>query len=162
PLAALARPHAGGAEVAFIVFERARHSNGRDDAFVQPQPAELLPIATALRAGGVRRLLVVVPHAPALLPKALEAGFASAPEAAASALGFEHLVLLRAPQAAGAGAPGPLLQRFAAWWLGQLRWMVPQREQPLRAVTLAALVVQIARLLPGAPPGTRVAAPDLL
>ena len=60
--------------------------------------------------------------------------------------------------AAGRGAA----QRLADWWLSQLRWMVPQAEQPVRAVRLAALVVQLARLLPSSAPGTRVVPPELL
>jgi len=151
-----------GTDVAFIVFERARHSNGRDDAFFQPEPEALLAIAQALFAQGVKRLLVVVPHAPALLPQALQRGFASLAEGAVAALGFEHLVFLRAAQNAGADGAGSLLQRFAAWWLSQLRWMVPQREQPVRAVTLAAVAVQIAQALPLAARGTRVLPPELL
>lgn len=162
PAAALRAGDARGAELAFVVFERTRHSNGRDDAFLQPAPQDLLPIATALRAAGVRRLVVVVPHAPALLPQALKAGFASLDEGAVAALGFEHLVFLRAAQAGTADADGSRLQRFAAWWLGQLALMVPAREQPVRAVKLAALVVQLARLLPTAAPGTRVVPQELL
>lgn len=162
PAAALRAGDAHGAETAFIVFERARHSNGRDDAFLQPAPDDLLPLATALRGAGVRRLLVVVPHAPALLPHALKAGFASQAEGAVAALGFEHLVFLRAAQAGAAESSGSRLQRFAAWWLGQLALMVPTREQPVRAVRLAALVVQLARLLPAAAPGTRVLPTDVL
>lgn len=162
PAAALQAGDARGAEVAFVVFERTRHSNGRDDAFLQPAPQDLLPIATALHAAGVRRLLVVVPHAPALLPHALKSGFASRAEGAVAALGFEHLVFLRAAQAGGADASGSRLQRFAAWWLSQLALMVPTREQPVRAVKLAALVVQLARLLPAAAPATRVLPPELL
>lgn len=149
-------------DVAFIVFERARHSNGRDEAFFQPEPETLLTLAQALHARGVRRLLVVVPHAPALLPHALKAGFASLAEGAVAALGFEQLVFLRAAQTAPAAAGGAPLQRFATWWLAQLSWMVPQREQPVRAVTLAAVAVQLALLLPRAAPGTRVLPPELL
>ncbi len=162
PAATLRAGDARGAELAFVVFERTRHSNGRDDAFLQPTPEDLLPIATALRAAGVRRLLVVVPHAPALLPQALRAGFASLDEGAVAALGFEHLVFLRAAQAGVAESSGSRLQRFAAWWLSQLALMVPAREQPVRAVKLAALVVQLARLLPAAAPGTRVVPQELL
>lgn len=152
-----------GVDTAFIVFERARHANGRDDAFLQPAPAELPRLAAALHAGGVRRLLVVVPHAPALLPQALKAGLASLDEAAVAALGFEHLVFLRAA-AYGSAAAGPAsaLQRFADWWLAQLRWMVPQREQPLRAARVGELAVELALRLPAAAPGTRVLPPELL
>jgi hypothetical protein len=150
------------AELAFLVFERRRFSNGRDDAFVMPEPAELLSLARALHAGGVRRLLVVVPHLPALLPQALKAGFATRDEAAVAALGFEQLLFVRAAQDAMAARSGSRLERFADWWLSQLRWMVPQREQALRAPVLARVVVALARRLVAAPPGTRVVPPELL
>jgi hypothetical protein len=162
PAAAL---HAGavrGAEIAIVVFERARHSNGRDEAFLQPAPDELPMLARRLRVGGVRRLLVVVPHAPALLPQALKGGFATMAEGEVAALGFEHLVFVRAAQEAAAAAPPGLLPRFAAWWLGQLKLMVPEPERPLRAQALAALVVQLAQRLPQLPPGTRVLGPEAL
>lgn len=147
---------------AVLVFERERHANGRDEAFVQPQPDQLLALATQLRAAGVRRLVVVVPHAPALLPQALGQGLATLDEAAVAALGFEHLALLRAAQDGPLPRPAPVLQRFARWWLSQLKWMVPQRQQPLRAVTLARCVVQLVRLLPLAAPGSRVIDPETL
>ena len=157
------------ADTAVIVFERARHSNGRDKAFFQPEAAALPALAAVLQAGGVRRLLVVVPHAPALLPQALKAGLASLDEAAVAALGFEQLVFLRTAQAAGAAAATdarPALQRwvegFARWWLAQLQWMVPAGEQPVRALKVAELAVELARRLPAAPPGTRVLPPELL
>lgn len=149
-------------DTAFLVFERERHSNGRDDAFFRPEPNDLLPLASALFAAGVRRLLVVVPHAPALLPHALKAGFASRDEGAVAALGFDQLVFVRAAQAAGAATAGGKLERAAAWWLSQLRWMVPSADQPVRAVKLAQLVVQLACRLVGAPHGTRVLPPEVL
>ena len=159
--AALASGQAGGAEAAVVVLERQRHSNGRDDAFVQPQVQDLLSTARLLLQAGVRRLIVVVPHAPALMPQALAHGFANLDEAAVAALGFEHLVVLRTAQAVQA-EPSQGLARVAAWWLSQLRWMVPQRQQSLRAAALARCVVQLARALPLAAPGTRVLAPETL
>jgi hypothetical protein len=159
--AALAAGQAGGADAAVLVLERQRHSNGRDDAFLQPQVADLLPLAQQLRQAGVPRLIVVVPHAPALMPQALAHGLASLDEAAVAALGFEHLVMLRTAQDT-APAPARGLERLAALWLAQLRWMVPQRQQSLRAVALARCVVQLARALPQAPGGTRVIAPETL
>lgn len=150
-----------GADTAFIVFERSRHANGRDEAFVRPQVHELAQWATAFRAAGVRRLLVIVPHAPALLPQALKAGLATLDEAAVAALGFEHLVFVRAAASAdGARATG--LAGFTQWWLSQLRWMIPQREQPVRAARLAELVVRLALRLKSATPGTRVLPPEVL
>lgn len=166
PMQALEQGWQAGAEgpvpAAVIVFERQRHSNGRDDAFVQPEPADLLRLARLLHQRGVQRLLVVVPHAPALLPQALSHGLASLDEAAVAALGFTHLVFLRASQALREPSQGSHLQRFARWWLSQLSWMVPQRQQPVRAVVLARCVVQLARLLPALPGGTRVIAPETL
>jgi hypothetical protein len=150
------------ADTAVIVFERARRNNGRDDAFVQPQPQQLAALATQLRTGGVRRLLVLVPHAPALLPQALKAGLASLDEAQVAALGFEQLLFVRAAQASAGSVAGGWAQRLAATWLAQMAWMVPQREQPVRAVRLAELVVELAWRLPQAEAGTRVLPPDLL
>lgn len=150
------------ADSAVIVFERARRNNGRDDAFVQPQPQQLAALATQLRAGGVRRLLVLVPYAPALLPQALKAGLASLDEGQVAALGFEQLLFVRAAQAAAGSVAGGWLQRLAAGWLAQMAWMVPQREQPVRAVRLAELVVELAWRLPQVGPATRVLAPEAL
>ena len=147
---------------ALLVFERQRHSNGRDAAFLRPEVPDMLRWARCLRSQCVRRLIVVVPHAPALLPHALRHGLATLDEAAVQALGFEHLVFLRAAQHGDRpGARSPL-QRVADWWLAQLRWMVPQQQQPLRATRLAALVVALARALPESAAGTRVLTPDAL
>ncbi|MFN0186321.1 MAG: hypothetical protein ACKVQR_21105, partial [Aquabacterium sp.] len=149
-------------DTAFVVYERERHSNGRDEAFHQPQPAELLALSTRLRAAGLRRLLVVVPHAPALLPLALQGGFASEDEAAVAGLGFEQLVFVRAAQSLRGAGMGSWLARLGDWWLGQLQWMVPQRQQPVRTEKLAQLMVALARELPDAPHGTRVVPAELL
>lgn len=162
PLAALGSSAVPPVDTAIVVYERARRSHGRDDAFVRPDPAALLPLAHGLHAWGVRRLLVLVPHAPALLPQALKFGLASTDEAAVAALGFEQLVFVRAALPAGDGGDGGAMQRFAGWWLSQLRWMVPQREQPLRTAALARCVALLAALLPEAAPGTRVLTPEVL
>ncbi|MBL8323379.1 MAG: hypothetical protein JNJ89_00315 [Rubrivivax sp.] len=151
-----AAPGPLGATVALVVFERERFSNGRDDAFVMPQPAELPALARRLHAGGVRRLMVVLPHAGSMLPGALTAGFGSHAEAAVAAMGFEQLVLVKPSQHASPAPAAGWLQRLARWWLSQLRWMVPEREQPLRSEVLARLTVQVARQLPLAAPGTHV------
>jgi len=104
----------------------------------------------------------VLPHAPALLPHALKAGLATLDETAVAALGFEHLVFVRAAQGLVAPRASGWLQRVADLWLAQLRWMIPEREQPLRAAVLAARVVALARALPTLPHGTRVLSPELL
>lgn len=145
-----------GPDTACLVFERGRHSNGRDEAFTAPAPDALAAWGRRLQAAGVRRLLVVVPHAPSLLPAALQGGFASEDEHALAALGFEQLMVLRPSQDAPTASGGSWLQRVARLWLAQMRFMVPQREQPLRAVRLAALVAELARLLPRAGRGTRI------
>lgn len=151
---------------ALMVFERERRSNGRDDAFTQPASAELLPWAQALARCGVRRLLVVLPHAPSMLPAALKQGFASSDEHALATLGFEQVLILRPAQrtaaSQGAAAAAGRLQRFADGWLAQLHWMVPASEQAVRTATLAGLVVALARLAAAAPGTTRVVPPELL
>jgi hypothetical protein len=161
PLHALQGEQNWAADSAVIVFERQRHSNGRDAAFVQPEPAALLPLAQALHQQGVRRLLVLVPHAPSMLPQALAQGLATLDEAAVAALGFSHLVFLRSAQNAPAkNSRG--MRRLADWWLSQLNWMVPQSQQSLRAAALARCVVELLRQLPQAQPGTHVVAPETL
>jgi len=160
PEAALQRPLV--ADTALVIFERVRRNNGRDEAFLQPQPEQLAELGTALHRGGVRRLLVVVPHAPALLPQALKAGLATLDEGRLAALGFEQLLFMRSAQAGGGTAGGSWVQRLADGWLAQLSWMVPQREQPVRAERLADLVAELAWRLAEAPPATRVLSSELL
>lgn len=151
-------------ESALIVFDRERKANGRDDAFVRPQPEQLLALATRLRAAGARQLIVALPHAPAMLPQALKAGLASLDEGAVADLGFDHVVFMRLAQTglpAGADeASRP--QRLADWMLRQLHWMVPSSEQPVRRETVARVVARLLIELPAAPRGTRVLPPDLL
>jgi len=156
---------AGGvmhADTAFVVFDRQRHAHGREDAFHRPQPDALPTLALRLRDAGVRRLIVVLPHAPALLPEALKRGLASLDEQAVAALGFEQLLIVRSAQMLAGTRSASRLQRLADGVLAQLRWMVPQREEPVRPAKVAALVVQLARLLPHASSGTRVVPPELV
>lgn len=149
-------------DLAYVVFERARHSNGRDAVFFQPPPSDLVALARQLHAAGTRRLIVVVPHAPALLPQALQQGFASRDEAAVAALGFEHVVFMRTAQVEGSRPAGSLLRRFAAWWLSQLHWMVPARQQPVRAAAVAQFAIALGRALPAHAGGTRVVPDEVL
>jgi predicted transcriptional regulator len=153
--AEFASPCPLGAKVAFIVFERERErerfGNRRDEAFVMPSPTELPAIAKRLREGGIERLIVLLPHASSMLPEALAGGFASHDEAAVAALGFTPFVLMKPSQQAVGAPQASGLARFAQWWLSQLRWMVPEREQPLRAAVLARLAVQLARRLSALP-----------
>lgn len=151
----------GAGELAVIVFDRERHANGRDAAFLRPEPAQLPALAAALHAAGARDLLVVQPHAAASLPQALRAGLASLDEQAVASLGFERVVLLRAAQPPG-GSTGRGLQRVADLVLAQLRLMTPQAQQPVRSSALARVAASIAAALPEAPPGTRVMAPEVV
>jgi hypothetical protein len=157
----------GQAECALIVFDRDASAHGREAAFLRPQPAELTALARWLQRAGVRRLMLVLPHAPSLLPAALKAGLATLDEQAVAALGFEQFTIVRPTRAspaagAGNGKGNSRLHRLARAMLSQLHWMIPQREQPLRAAKVAEFVIELARVLPDAAHGTRVVPPELL
>jgi hypothetical protein len=80
-----------------------------------------------------------------------------------AAAGFEQLLIVRSARQAGTGAsPLALLPRLAHMLLSQLHWLVPQRDQPVRAQTVAHFAVEAAAQLAEAPPATRVAPPELL
>jgi hypothetical protein len=170
PLATLQQPPPAGhrADTGVVVFDREHHRHGREAAFVRPLPAELPLLGRWLQAAGVRRLVVVMPHAPALLPQALRAGLASLDEQALAGLGFDQLVIVRPARAPGQrapqhdGLPTGGLHALAQGLLAQLGWMVPQREQALRPRKVAAFVTALVRALPAAATGTRVAPPELL
>ena len=156
-------------DTALIVYDRERHANGRDGTFLRPEPAGLVAQAQMLMRACTTGLIVVVPHAPSLLPQALKQGLANLDEGAVAAMGYSHVVFMRMAQAGGLqGAAGPgdggrsLPQRLANWMLSQLRWMVPQRDQPVRSDTVARVAAALAVALPQATPGTRVLPPELL
>jgi hypothetical protein len=151
-------------DCALVVFDRDASAHGREAAFLRPQPADLPALAQWLHRAGVKRLTLVLPHAPSLLPAALKAGLASLDEQAVAALGFEQFTVVRPTRAGGPAGPAlsGRLHRIARALLSQLHWMVPQREQPLRAAKVAEFVVELAGRLHGAPHGTRVAPPELL
>ncbi|MES2100831.1 MAG: hypothetical protein V4569_13475 [Pseudomonadota bacterium] len=150
------------ADVAVIVFDRARHANGRELAFVRPQPHELAGLARWLHARGAKRLIVVLPHAPAALPDALKLGLANLDEQAVAALGFEHLVFVRSAQKPGGARAEQWLQRLADGVLAQLQMMVATSNQPVRARKVAQFVGELAAQLGASEPGTRVAPPELV
>ncbi len=150
------------APLAVIVFDRARGRRGREDAFFQPEPAQLPALARWLHGRGVHTLAVVQPHAPALLPAALRHGLASLDEQAIASLGFERLLLVRPTQFAGREAGLGRLQRFAAWWLSQLALMLPEAERPLRAPQVAAFTLEALAQWPRDVAGTRVAGAEAL
>lgn len=151
-----------GEDTAIVVFDRERHANGRERAFLRPAPQDLPALAAALRRRGVCRLVVVMPHAPATLPEALKQGLANLDEHAVAALGFEQLVFVRSAQASAAGAAAHPLQRVGDWVLSQLSVMIPQRDKPVRPRKVAQFVAALARALPQAPTGTRVVPPELV
>lgn len=157
-------PPAGpiGCHTAVVVFDRERHANGRERAFLRPEPAGLPALAAWLHAAGVRHLLVVLPLDVAALPQALRRGLANLDEQAVAAMGFEHLVFMRAAQAPAGARPSHPGDRLARWMLSQLQMMVPQRDKPVRAAKVAALAAQIAARLAGSPAGTRVLPSELV
>jgi hypothetical protein len=149
--------------LAIIVFDRARHANGRERAFMRPEPQDLQGLASRLRAHGVANLVIVMPHAPASLPDALKRGLANLDEQAVASLGFERVVLVRSAQAGAAkDGPGGTLQKLADAVLSQLRVMVPQHERAVRAVKVAQFTIALATWLHEMPHGTRVVPPEAL
>jgi hypothetical protein len=158
----LAEPTPAAEDTALVVFDRVRHANGREQAFLRPEPEQLAAIAAALRSRGVRHLIVVLPHAPASLPDALKYGLANLDEQAVAELGFERLLFMRSAQAASRVSASRFLQRVADWVLSQLQVMVAQREQPVRASKVAQFAAQLALQLPWSPPGTRVVPPEVV
>ena len=155
-------PGALSADTALVIFDRERGIHGREAAFHRPSPEQLPALAAVLRDCGVRHLLVVLPHAPALLPAALKAGLASLDEQAVAALGFDQLVIVRSARPAERRRAAAWPQRLADAMLAQLHWMVPQRDQPVRPAKVAEFVVELARRLPRARHGARVAPPELI
>jgi hypothetical protein len=147
---------------AVIVFDRERHANGREDAFLRPEAAELVALARRLHRAGVQHLMIVLPHAMASLPQSVQAGLMNLDEQAVAALGFAHVLMLRPAAPGGAARAGSALQRLALWVLSQLRLMVPQQQRPVRALKVAQFAAALARHLPDSPPCTRVAPSELV
>jgi hypothetical protein len=147
------------AHTGLIMFEPPRMYYGRERTLWTPEPSQLPALAQWLRRCGVQTLVVVVPHATGRLPDALKRGLANLDEQAVAALGFERLLLVRSARKAQDAAGKNALERLAAWMLSTLRFMIPQAEQPVRPAKLAEFVDAVLQVLP---PGTHVAAPELL
>ncbi len=158
----LAPPPSALADTAMIVFDLKRHANGRDEAFLRPEPHTLPHLAAWLHSRGVRDLVVVMPHRAASLPQALKAGLADLDEHAVVEIGFEHIVFVRSARAPVGVRSKAWLQRLADGVLAQLRVMTPQPDQPVRSNKVAQFVSELALQLPHSAPGTRVAAPELV
>lgn len=151
-----------GAHTAVIVFDRERRANGREDAFLRPQPQALVPLARRLHDAGAQHLVVVLPHAMASLPQGVQAGLANLDEQAVASLGFTHVLVLRPAAPGEEAAADSALQRLALWVLSQLRLMVPQQQRPVRALKVAQFAAELVRQLPDSAPRTRVAPPELV
>jgi len=149
-------------DTAIVVFDRVRHANGREEAFLRPEPSQLTALAAALKRRGVRQLVVVMPHAPASLPDALKHGLANLDEQAVAELGFDRLVFVRSAQAGGVVRASQALQRLADWVLSQLQVMVAPQHRTVRAAKVAQFTAQLALQLPSVPRGTRVVPPEIL
>lgn len=147
------------ATLALVVFDQPRRAHGREDAIYAPAPQELAGLAAQWHASGVRDLVVVMSHASGSMPAALAAGLASLDEQAVAAIGFERVAILR-PAAPPHASSSRGLQRLADVVLAQLRIMVPQTLQPVRARHVARLAAEVASQLAAHPPGTRVLAPQ--
>ncbi|WP_295639787.1 hypothetical protein [uncultured Methylibium sp.] len=149
-------------DAAIVVFDRGRDHYGRDEAYHLPEPPDLLPLARRLHAAGVHTLAVLCPVSPSLLPQALQQGLADLDEQAVAALGFERLLFVRPTQDAPLATLSRWPERLARWMLSQLRYMIPQREQPVRAAAVIDFVFEVLRQWPDAAPGTRVAGAPVL
>ncbi|HET8744107.1 MAG TPA: hypothetical protein VFM98_00770 [Ramlibacter sp.] len=147
------------ADVGVVLFDPPRMFYQRERALWTPAPEQLPALARWLRAGGVRTLAVVLPHAPGRLPEALKRGLANLDEQAVASLGFERLLIVRSAQKLAAAPAGHPLKRLAHWMLAVFKYMVPSAEQPVRAVKVAEL---LSAALRRAPPGIHVAAPELV
>lgn len=147
------------ADVGVVLFDPPRLFHDRERALWTPAPQQLPTLARWMRAGGVRTLAVVLPHAPGQLPEALKRGLASLDEQAVAALGFERLLILRSAQKPATARAAHPLARLAGWMLSIFKYMVPSSEQPVRTVKVAEFLAIALRL---APAGIHVAAPELV
>ena len=78
-------------------------------------------------------------------------------------VGFRRLLFVRPTQFSRVDeAALSQLQRFAAWWLSQLQLMLPSRERPVRAATVAEFVFEVLRQWPATESGTRVASAEVV
>ncbi len=145
------------ADTAVVMFDPPRLFYDRERALWTPVPEQLPALAAWLRTSGVDTLAVVMPHAQGRLPEGLKRGLASLDEQAVAALGFARVLIIRTAQKPRDAAAAGFLHGVARWMLSVTRFMVPSREQPVRAAKVAELVAAALRL---APPGIHVAAPE--
>ncbi len=147
------------AQTGLIMFEPPRLYYGRERTLWTPAPAQMPELARWLKRCGVQTLVVVVPHASGRLPDALKRGLADLDEHAVAAMGFERVLLVRSARKEQAVPSKNFFEKTAAWMLSVLKFMIPAAEQPVRPAKLAEFVDTALAMLP---PGTHVAAPELL
>lgn len=145
------------ADEGVILFDPPRAFHGRERALLPVRPDQLPAIARWMLGCGVRRLLVVLPHAQGRLPQALKHGLAHLDEQAVAALGFEAVVFVRSAQAPASVRHRQVLQRLAHAMLGVLHHLVPARQKPVSARHVAQFAISA---LERVPHGLHVAAPE--
>lgn len=150
---------AGSADVGVVLFEPPRLFYDRERALWTPQPQQLPALARWLRRSGVTTLAVVLPHAQGRLPESLKRGLASLDEHAVAACGFDRLLIVRSAQKPQGGGAQGMLPGLARWMLSVTRFMVPDREQPVRSPRIAEFVSHALQL---APAGIHVAASEFV
>jgi hypothetical protein len=141
------------ADVGVVMFEAPRMFYQRERALYVPHPAQLEALAGWMRHCGVRTLAVVMPYAQGTLPLSVAAGFASLSEQVVSSLGFETVVWVRSAEKKVAPRAQNFWLRVRDLMLSTFPLMVPQTQQPLRAIHVAQAV---AIALQHAPPGVHV------
>ena len=142
-----------------VMFEPPRLFYGRERTLWTPVPGQLPALARWLKRCGAQTLVVVVPHASGHLPDALKRGLADLDEQTVASLGFERVLLVRSARKAEGIAGANFFEKTASWMLSTLRFMIPAAEQPVRPAKLAEFIDAALQVLP---PGTHVAAPELL
>lgn len=145
------------ADEGVILFDPPRSFHGREKALLAVRPEQLPAVARWMHGCGVRRLLVVLPHAQGQLPEALKRGLAHLDEQAVAALGFEAVVFVRSAQAPASVRHRSRLQRLAHAMLGVLNHLVPARQKPVSARRVAQFA---AAALQRVPPGVHVVPPE--
>lgn len=147
------------ADEGVVMFDPPRLFHGREKALWHVEPGHLPAVAAWMKASGVRRLLIVMPHAQGRLPEAVKHGLASLDEQAVTALGFDTVIIVRSAQSPGRAAGQSAPQRLAAAMLGVLHHLVPAREKPVRVQRVAEFAEAALAL---APAGIHIAAPGLV
>lgn len=145
------------ADEGVVLFDPPRLFHGREKALLPIDPGQLPAVAQWMHRCGVRRLMVVMPHAQGRLPDALKRGLANLDEQAVAAMGFDTVLFVRSARAPVRRGVAHPLQRLAGAMLGVLHHLVPARQKPVSAARVARFAEA---LLAQAPPGLHVVAPE--